>query len=49
MMAKLNPMKQVDLLQKSDDVSSRNLSKELLDGANIKVCGSDALVESAVK
>ena len=48
-MAKLNPMKQVDLLQKSDDVSSRNLRKELLDGANIIVSGSDALVESAVK
>ena len=32
-MAKLNPIKQVDRLQKSDDVSSRNLRKELLNGA----------------
>ena len=46
-MAKLNPVKQIGFLQKGDDVSSRNICKELLDGANIEVSGSDALVEPA--
>ena len=47
-MAKLNPVKQIGFLQKGDDVSSRNLCKELLDGANIEVSGSDALVQCTV-
>ena len=46
---KLNPIEQVDLLQKSDDVSSRDLCKELPHSANSKMSGSDALVKSAVK
>ena len=44
-MAKLDPMKHIDFLQKGDDVSSRNLRKELLDSANVEVSGSNALVE----
>ena len=48
MMGKLNPIEQDDL-QKSDDVSSRDLCKELPYSVNIKVPGSGALVESAVK
>ena len=47
-MAKLNPIEQVDL-QKTDDGSSRDLCKELPYSVNIKVPGSGALVESAVK
>ena len=48
MMAKVNPIEQVDL-QKTDDGSSRDLCKELPYSVNIKVPGSGALVESAVK
>ena len=43
---KLNPIEQVDL-QKSNDVSSRDLCKELPHSANSKVSGSGALVKSA--
>ena len=35
-MAKLDALEQVDFLQKVDDVGSRDLRKDLLDGANIE-------------
>ena len=50
-MAMLDPVQQVDFLQKGDDVGvdSRDLRKELSDRANIEMSGSHALVECAVE